>query len=59
MLEGDDVEVYEFSAGKLKIRDIAKRIALGRGIDAEDAIENIIVPFYERMEKIFHVMFFR
>lgn len=59
VLEGDDVEVYEFSAGKLKIRDIAKRIALGRGIDAEDAIENIIVPFYERMEKIFHVIFFR
>ena len=60
----DDIEVsaFEYSLGKLKLKDIVKRIISDfpdKNLDESDLIDNKLIPFYKRMEDNFIILFFR
>lgn len=60
----DEIEVagFEYALGKLKLKDIAKRIIADfpdKKLDEHDLIENKLLPFYKRMEDKFIMLFFR
>lgn len=60
----DDIEVsaFEYSLGKLKLKDIVKRIIADfpdKKLDDSDLIDNKLIPFYKKMEDNFIILFFR
>jgi len=57
----EEQQVYEYSAGKMTILEIAGRLCAGSpgGLTQDEAVRRIMVPLYRRLEKSYHVIFYR
>ena len=51
--------LYDLSSGKFTIREIANKFAKKFYISEHESISNYIIPFFEKLEKTFHIVFFR
>ncbi len=60
-INSEEAAVYEYSTGKLKIDDIAKRLSkeLPKNLTPEEIKEKIMIPFLLKMEDTYHMVFFR
>ena len=57
-----EVDAFEYALGKLKLKDIVKRIISDfpdRNLKEDELLENILIPFYKKMEDKFVIIFFR
>lgn len=51
--------IYDLSSGKFTIGEIAEKFSKKFGISESESISNYILPFFERLEKSFHIAFLR
>ena len=57
-----EVDAFEYALGKLKLKDIIKRIISDfpdKNLNEDELLENILIPFYKKMEDKFVIIFFR
>jgi len=56
-----EISIYEYSAGKLNVEDIAKRICneLDYKAGHENFIKEVMVPFYKKLEDNYQIIFYR
>jgi hypothetical protein len=62
ILDEIEVSAFEYALGKLKLKDIVKRIISDfpdRNLKEDELLENILIPFYKKMEDKFVIIFFR
>lgn len=57
IVSNEEKVAYDLSSGKLNIEEIAFEIAKKFQIDPSEALENVLIPFYKKLEKSFHIIF--
>jgi anaerobic magnesium-protoporphyrin IX monomethyl ester cyclase len=57
----DEIAVYEYSAGKMNIGQLAERIRSEShpSMTSDEVISTIILPLYRKLEKSYHIIFYR
>jgi hypothetical protein len=55
-----DINIYEYSSGKLTAGEIARLVIKENGlsIKEDEFLHTVMVPFYRRLEKTQHVLFY-
>ena len=56
----DDILVYEYSAGKMTIGEIAQKIKEEKQspLTESEIIQNVMLPVYRKIEKSYHIIFY-
>jgi anaerobic magnesium-protoporphyrin IX monomethyl ester cyclase len=57
----EQIAAYEYSAGKMNIGQVAARLRedLGLSMTDDEVITTIMLPLYRRLEKSYHIIFYR
>jgi len=57
----EEKSIYELSAGKLRMRDVAEEIRrLHRpAATLDEVVRNVLIPTFEKLERTFHIAFYR
>lgn len=57
----DEILVYEYSAGKMTICEIARRVIAEKklSLTEDEVIRSMILPLYRKLEKSYHIIFYR
>lgn len=57
----DEIAVYEYSSGKMTIQQLAERIQkeFKKNMTIHEILANFVLPLFKRLEKSYHIIFYR